>query len=134
MRLLQEQDQQLVNLKMKIRKERELYFNLGVNLITKNGGDEILQAYFTLIRLNAERYHLQNHRLNIQHDKQVEEQIRATRQVILQKLDQQPRTDQSALDTVSKLKAKLLTDTEEALRLAQQQVNMVQNLNSEVSK
>jgi mono/diheme cytochrome c family protein len=132
-RKLQEQDQQLVNLKMKVKKERELYFNLGVNLITKNVSDEILQAYLNLIRLNAQRYSLQDHQLNIHPNKQVEEHIRATRQAILQELDQQPQTDQAARDNVKKLKAKLVTDTEEALRLAQQQVDIVHALNSEVS-
>lgn len=148
---LQEQDQELSNLKAKLKSERDLYYNIGISLISKDLPEPILQRYFDLIRLNANRYTLQQHQLVIHQDQKVSEQIRSVRQVIVNELDQkiselerqrkiiegkissaqqreELNVNQAYIEGDKKMKAKLITDTEEALRLAEDQPKILKKL------
>ncbi len=156
-RKLQEQDQLFLDLKTHLKHERELYFNLGVNLIGKQVSEPLLQTYLDLIRLNAKRYHLQDHQLLIKHDAQVNEQIRADRQKIVTDLDQkiaelekqrqilqgkiasaqqreELQTNQTEIESLKKLKAKVIMNTEEALRLVTKQQKILESLKPKPSK
>lgn len=146
------QDQQLNLLKSKLKSERDLYANVGINLMSKEISDSKLQSYFDLIRLNSSRYALQNQQLVIHQDKKINAQIRSARQAIVDELNQkiteledrrkiiegkiasaQQREEltvnQSDIDAYKKIKAKLITDTEEALRLADEQVQILKQQN-----
>jgi mono/diheme cytochrome c family protein len=150
---IQEQDQQMLQLKSLLKREQDLYFSIGINLISKDVGRLAFQTYLNLIELNAHRYTLQNHQLKIQ-DQQVSDRMRAARQEIVRQLDQkiaeleqkrqiiegkivsaQQREElmanQAAIEGFKKIKAKLITDTEEALRLANEQAEIVKSLSRE---
>ncbi len=147
---LQEQDQQLLQLKADLKKEQELYFGVGVNLIGRKVGRPVLHAYLNMIRLNTDRYVLQDHQLTIKDIPS--HRIRAIRQEIVENLDEeiaelerkrqviegkiasaQQREELAAnraeIDGFKKVKAKLMTSTEEAIRLADEQVEIVNKLN-----
>lgn len=138
---LKEQDQQFAALKSKIKNERDLYYNVGISLMSKDLPESEFERYLNLIRLNKNRYTLKDHELHIQQDAKVNDQIRSERQEIVNELDrkiselEQQRkviegkmssaqqreelfTNQAEIDAYKKIKAKLITDTEEALRLA----------------
>lgn len=145
---LQEQDQKYLDLRAKLKIERDLYYNIGLSLMSKDIPEFVLQQYFDLIRLNAHRYTLQDHQLMVHQDSTLNTQIRSKRQDIVTALDkkmaeleQQRRviegriasvqqreelsTHQADIESYKKIQAKLITDTEEALRLANEQINIV---------
>lgn len=145
---LQEQDQKFSDIKSKLKAERDLYFNNGVSLISKDFPDSVFQNYFDLIRLNANRYALDNHQLIFLQNEKINEQIRLYRQEIVNELDskiddltqqrkviegkinsaqqrEELNTNQADMDAYKKIKTKLTTDLEEALRLAQEQANFL---------
>jgi mono/diheme cytochrome c family protein len=138
---LQERDQQLLDLKTKLKSERDFYYNIGINLMSKDLPESVMQRYYDLIRLNANRYALQDHQLIIHHDAKVDDQIRSARQEIVNELDKkmtvlasiQPRStaNQADLEGYKKIKAKLITDTEEAMRLANEQAKIVKQMETE---
>lgn len=148
---LQEQDQQYLDLKSSVKQERDLFFNLGVSLISKDVSDEVLNDYLEMIRLSGNRYGLKDHQLMYQADKAGEEKVRVIRQKIIDSLDQQIAdlgkqreilegkiataqrreelyTNQVESDSLKSLKARLITDTEETIRLSQKQEEMVKKL------
>lgn len=154
MKRLQEQDQQMLEIKFKLKNERDLYYNVGISLMSKDIPGSNLQSYFDLIRLNTNRYTLQNHQLIVHQDPQVNDHIRLIRQRIVDELDkkiaalEQQRTiiegkissaqqreelssNQADIEGYKKIKAKLITDSEEALRLADAQAKIVKRLNQQ---
>ncbi len=153
---LKEQDQLFLELKSTLKHERDLYFNLGIVLLSKNVSDTILQAYLEIIHLNTKRYFYQNFQLTFHQDDQVKANIRKIRQEIINELTQkisdlekaqqiiegkiasaQKRkelsTNQLEIESYKKLKAKLITDIEEALRLVTKQAEILKNLNQETT-
>ena len=117
-------------------------------MISKDIPDSILQHYFDLIRLNADRYTLEDHRLIFHQSEKTNEKIRAYRQEIITELDskiadleqqrkviegkivsaqqrEERNTNQAEIDAYKKIRAKLITEIEEALRLAQEQANLL---------
>lgn len=154
MKRLQGQDDQLLKLKADLKKERDLYFNTGVSLLIKNVSDETFKTYVGMIRLNSNRYTLQDHQLHFNREKQVDDRIRNERKIIVQDLDQkisdlqmqigkfegkavtsQQREEisnrEAEIEGYKKAKAKLITDTEEAMRLAREQEEIVKKFKQE---
>jgi mono/diheme cytochrome c family protein len=149
---IKEQDQQLINLKDKLKRERDLYFNVGISLMGKDVDPSLLKTYLEMIRLNAHRYMMQNHHLMIVGDDQLVDRIRQVRQKMIKDLDhkigefewkkeiiegkmtsaqqrEELNANQADIDNLKKIKAKLITDTEEALRLAKEQASIVKSGN-----
>lgn len=143
-RALQQNDQKLIDVKTKLKLERDLYFNNGISLMSKNLPESTLQIYFNLIRMNAGRYSLDNHQLIFQQNAKVNEEIRTDLQLIVKELDlkiaelelQRKRIEgkiisarqredlnanQADIEAYKKMRAKLITDVEEALRLVNEQ-------------
>jgi mono/diheme cytochrome c family protein len=150
---LQEHDQEFLTLKNDIKKERDIYFNLGASLINKHVNDSILDHFIEMIKLNDHRYSVEDHRLIFHQTAAAEDEIVAQREKIIQNFDQQIaqlRTARLVLegkiatekrreelsnnqiesDSLSKLKAKLITETQEALRLVQEQRDITAKINS----
>ena len=61
----QEKDQKLLDLKDNLKKERDLYFYLGVSLINKEVSDQVLNTYIAMIQLNDGRYQWKDEQLMI---------------------------------------------------------------------
>lgn len=145
---LLEQDQRLNALKSKIKNERDLYSNVGISLMSKEISDAALQNYFDLIRLNSSRYALQNQQIVVHQNEKINAQSRVVRQAIVDELNQkisdlesrrkiiegkivssfqreELAANQADIDAYKKIKAKLITDTEEALRLADEQAQII---------
>lgn len=145
---LLQHDQQLIEVKAKLKSERDIYFNNGISLMSKNLPEFVLQIYFNLIRMNAHRYSINDHQLIFHQDAKINEDIRTDLQLIVHELDRkiaeleqqrkriegkiisaQQREDLSAnqadSDAYKKMKAKLITDIEEALRLVNEQGNLL---------
>lgn len=153
---LEEQDQQFLALKTQLKRERDLYSTVGTALLSKNVSETIFQPYLDLIRSNQQRYHLSDHQLSIHHSDQTDQQIRKIRQEIIAELDkkiaelkqqrqviegrinsaeqrEELAMHQAEIDSFSKIKTKLISETEEAMRLANEQVKIVKTLRKEQS-
>jgi len=149
---IKEQDQQFINLKDRLKQERDLYFNVGISLMGKDADPSLFPTYLEMIRLNAQRYTFQNHRLTIEREDALDDRIRQERQKIVKNLDQRMKelewkgeiiegkmasaqqreelnANQADIDNLKKIKAKLITDSEEALRLAKEQASIVKSGN-----
>lgn len=131
--------QLFLKLKNEIKTERDLYNNLGEQLLNnKNVTEGQLQAYSNMIRLNENIYHFKDNRLVIQENPLMNEQIRELQKKILDEINQkiaefenqkkvessqelsEERTKelieiQGQLDSMNKLKIRLITDIDDAL-------------------
>jgi mono/diheme cytochrome c family protein len=147
-------DQLLVDLKLLIKQERDLYFNLGVVLMTKDVNENILNQYHQLIRLQSNLYEWKQQRLFFQDIKGIKQKSLEIREEIEKQLDEKiielekksqilkgkiasaqqkedVATNQSDLEAFKMLKVKLVMDTEEALRLINKQNEIVEKLNDQ---
>ena len=145
---LMKEDQKYLDLEEAVKKEKSLYFNLGVSLISKDVSDEIFNEYLQVIRLNDHRYTLENNQVQFRQDAQVDEKIRMLRQKVVDSLNQQIgelekereviegkihsvqvnqelQSNQAEIDSDKKLRDKLIENTEEALRLVDKQRNLM---------
>jgi len=143
-----ELDQQFNSIKLKLKSERELYYQIGMGLAGKDLSDAAWQYYIDLIHSNGNRFELQgqhlinhfsdNSKLNVRIARQhvVEEldhriaELERHRQVIEGKIASSQQREELSnnrleLDGYKKIRAKLITDTEEALRLAEEEANIV---------
>lgn len=148
---LQEKDRLLLELKRKLKAERELYYNNGVSLISKDLPDAVLKNYIELIKLNSRRYSYVDQKLVFHQTAEVDQKIRTLMQTIADAIDAQIielekqskiiegkiataqqrellGSIEAEIRSYKKLKGKLITDTEGALRLAQEQGEIVKNL------
>lgn len=154
-RKLMEQDQQLNDLKAKLKSERDLYYQVGVSLMNKDLPESVFQRYLDLIHLNHPRYMLKDHQLTVRSTAKVNAQIRADREDIVNAINQkiaeleqqhhaiegkavsdqqkeELKAKQVEIEAYQKIKAKLITDIEAALRLANEQAEMMQKQNAEI--
>ncbi len=145
---LQEQDQQLIQLKNEIKHEKDIYQSLGLALIEKGVGKLLLDTYFQILDLHKGRYSLQEGRLVTQDKPKIAEQARGLRQVIVQEIDRkiadlekreeviegkissaekakELTTIKADILTYQKLKDKIISDSEAALRSANKQLEGV---------
>jgi hypothetical protein len=147
-------DELFVDLKLLIKQERDLYFNLGVILMTKDVNENILNQYHQLIRLQSNLYEWKQQRLFFQDIKGIKQKSLEIRKEIEKQLDEKiielekksqilkgkiasaqqkedVATNQSDLEAFKMLKVKLVMDTEEALRLINKQNEIVEKLNDQ---
>lgn len=138
---LLEKDEHLNLMKAELRKERELYNNIGISLISKDISEEGLKNYLELIRLNKNRFEFKEQKLQIHHDDERKAQMQKVREKLVNELDkkiaelerqqkilegrissakqrEELNFNRAEIEGYKKLKAKLITDTEEAWRLA----------------
>ncbi|MFI0435132.1 MAG: c-type cytochrome [Parachlamydiaceae bacterium] len=139
--ILEKKEEQLLELKTDLKEERNLYLNLGLYLMGKDLPDSAFASYLDLIGLNRNRYAINNKQLTFDYDEKIMENIRSERKKIMAIIDDQIvkreeekqilkgrisspevkaelNNKRSEIDSYQKLKAKLMTDSEEALRLA----------------
>lgn len=151
---LQKQDALYLKLKEEIKQERAAYQNMGADLLSKGISEQILNTYFALLQLNAGRYALKEGQLTFSFDSQRQDKIRQLRDQIVQqfdskidelqkqktilegKLPSKERNDslavvQTELSTLQKIKVKILSETETALRSVQKQKEWMEKINSE---
>lgn len=145
------EDQLLVDMKAEVKRERDLYYNLGVSLIAKNMSEAALENYNQLIRLQAGRYSFEKDELTLKKNGDSAQKSRELRKKIEQELDEkidelekeqqllegkmisaqrreELASNQADLDAFIKLKARLITDTEAAIRSIEKQHDILQDL------
>lgn len=146
--MLQKEDQQLLLLKSENKRERDLYYNLGMTLLSKNVDNELLEKYFELIRLDVYPLAWNGSKLFSNRKRDLDEKAKILLQEIVKEIDGKmvalerekqlingkiasaTRTEQLTavqidIDAFKKLKARIITDTEEALRSAAKQETMI---------
>ena len=119
---LHKEDQKCLDVQASLKKEKNIYFNLGVNLITKEVSDDAFRNYLDIIRANGNRYVYDEPLLNSSEGQQQDERIQASQQKVLNALDVQISEfeRQSKLveaEGYKKLRDKFITDLKEALQL-----------------
>lgn len=140
-----------LELKSEVKREREIYFNLGMNLINKNVPEDALNTYFNIIKLNQNRYQIENGHLAITNGSEQIKQMRELQQELVrslekkvldlknrQKVIEEERDPNTKIETLKdieadinayeKLQAKTITDLEEALRSMKKQKELVNQL------
>lgn len=139
-----------------IKKKRDIYFNYGVSLISKNVSDEILKNYLKIIQFNELSLEFNKKGLRVSskdpakeiriyRDKIVNEfelqisELEKNRAIIEGKIrsakQQEELQENSTLITnLNKLKNKLINDTEEAIRLSEKKREIFQKLSTEKEK
>lgn len=148
---LKKQDQQLNLIKEKLKIERDLYFHIGVSIIGKELPESVLKNYLDLIRLNQNRFIWEGQHLVINNDGNRLAKIRVDRQKIIDAMDEkiselarnkkilegriasslqreELNVNQSEIEAYQKIKARLITDTEEALRLSEEQAEILRKI------
>ncbi|MBA2368438.1 MAG: c-type cytochrome [Candidatus Protochlamydia sp.] len=143
---LKKQDDYYVKIKAELKREKDLYFNLGVSLIAKNIDDESLNNFYKIIRLQAERYAFKDQILtaNTKKDENLSNALRNSMDQRLEhkigelekeglEIKNKNSNEQLAailgdLEALKKLKAKLITDTEEARRAHAKQMDLLREL------
>jgi mono/diheme cytochrome c family protein len=149
---VEEKDQFFLDLKSSLKAEKELYFNTGVVLLTKNLNDIVLKDFLKIIQLNAQQYQLVNSKLTFQLDPQLFDQLRALREQIVkaielkivtleeekqelmkqkssEQLTEEINANQSQSEGLKKLSARLITDLEETIRLSEKQKALMEQMN-----
>lgn len=126
---LKKEDDQLQNLLTIVKKEKELYFLLGMDAINK-GID--LAPLLQLIQQNENRYEY-NHKL-IFHSKPTYQENRSNYlKLFFTAIDQEisHQEDKAKIQNLEKFKTKVTKETEEALNLYNEQQKITENLNKE---
>lgn len=145
------EDQKYLDLEALIKNEKNIYFNLGVALINKDAGEALFQNYLDLIKLNDHRYSEEGGSLTFSQGTEIVDKIHTHLQSIAKNLDDQilklendkdllkgkissaKREDemqalQLQIDSYKKLKEKFKTDVEDAIKSANKQKLIVQEL------
>ncbi len=147
---LNEQDRSLTDIHDLLKKERDIYQNLGYALIMKGLGNPVLEKYTALVRLNENRYQIKNEKLIYTQIDDVNEmrKLRKPIETLIQKkimslkherefmearLNSYARTkdledNEVSIKTLEEMSSKLITDTEDAWRLAGKQKEKLQNI------
>lgn len=129
---LQLKDEEFLRLRVNLKRERDLYYSVGIALIGKNLGDAVFTNYLEMIRLTGKRDEL---KVNVDKIRALRDRIVAFIESKIKELEKQLQsiTDQMAtkekkeemgviqgeIDGLKKIKGRLITDSEEALRLAE---------------
>lgn len=140
----EEQDDLLQELKKEVQRERELFQNIGLNLISKNVEDFIWEDFLNLIKLNQNRYQFENgtlHVMSIPPDKLNElktKLVQAIDQEIEKKEHHLAKASQAEQEVIQadikgfqKLRVKLLTEIEEVIRSLKKQETLVEKIQQE---
>lgn len=144
-------DQLFINLKEEVKREMDLYQNLGLDLIAKVEDEKVIKSFINLIALNEGRYTVEKGELAIHIDANKEQQaveldreinkyfseriasLQKEKQLAEGKLPSPQRTNEVTrlnpeIATMIKLKNKFATDLEEAKRSRQKQIVLFQQL------
>jgi mono/diheme cytochrome c family protein len=70
---LQNEDEKFLTIKNSLKKERDVYANLGIDLISKDMNEDTLHAFIALILLNQDRYQIHHNHLQLSDANQVEQ-------------------------------------------------------------
>jgi len=150
-------DEQLQKLKSEVKREKELYFNLGMSLLNKKLGLEINARFLKLIQANANSYLLEEENLVFENEQYNKEKIEIVLKELLKQIDLKIQTLEKAQKVISgkissattreeseqnqieqeslkKMKNRLISDTEEALRSRQMQAEMLAKINTLINK
>ncbi len=84
-------DQLLNDLKEEVKREREIYQNMGVSVLSKMTSDAALENMIKIIRLNDGRYTLKEGRLEFNWSPEKEEQISRTSEELIREIGQSKR-------------------------------------------
>ena len=148
----QNQDEQFQALKAEVKRERDLYFNLGMTFLSQKIEGVVIDKYLELIHLNTRSYKVEDNQLLFLENAKNDAQIRSLLEEILLEFDQkiselekqkeiisgrmssanrreELNLNQSRLDTLKKLKVKVVLDIEEALRSVKKQAQIVEEIN-----
>ncbi len=148
---LQKKDTQFVELIQEIRREKELYQNLGLSLISKDLNEELLENYLKWIELNKDRYSIENGQLALHMNEEQEkrmrqlqtklvhtlnekiEQLQAQQKILQGKFSTAQRneeltTNRADLLAYQKLKASVISTIEEAIRSIEKQHKLIKLL------
>ena len=140
---LQEKDTRLADLRKSIAQEKEVYFGVGMQLL-KVGTDSDLNTYLALIKLNGGRYKYADDKLNADFSETTEKAIKADGGRIISSMEtrikqledhrvviegrfpsQQQKQElielQNDISSLTKVKQRLISGLEEAVRLRKQQ-------------
>lgn len=85
----EQQRKVLQDIKILLKKERELYLNLGINLIMKTSQPDILNKYVDLIRLNDGRYKIVDDKLTWNEDAAYFDKIKALQNEIVKEMEKE---------------------------------------------
>lgn len=80
-------DQALLDLKNDIRQERDIYQGLGIDLINRSVGPDVLQTFIEMIKLNVNRYAVEKDKLVFKSESDSDKKILSLQQKITQELD-----------------------------------------------
>ena len=129
--ILQKQDQALLSLKESLKKEYDIYWNLGIAILNQEKEGEWIQIYLDIIRLNQAHYLMKEGQLSIQRVKGYQEQIHKKKEEIFQKIDAQIGELQKEEDL---LKGKIgSSETKENLNLVQAKLKALNNLKTKLT-
>lgn len=136
---LKHQDDLLLQIKSEITKQDERFNSLGAALINKKMTEETMMIFYQMIDQNDQLYSFDQGKLAIKNRLGMKEHFRSQRQMIEKELDlkievlqnetepnpEKEKEKQANIEGIKKLKAKLITATEEALRSYDRQVQLV---------
>lgn len=144
-------DQIYIDLKASLKREMDLYQNLGLEILAKSDNGEIHQQFLQAISLNTGRYSFTNNQLT-QHidpnndakmseiskeivnefssliDKMKQQKIKVEGQLPSPKRSQELTTLSADILTMTKVKQKLISDTEEANKMRKKQIELFERL------
>jgi mono/diheme cytochrome c family protein len=150
-------DQIYIDLKTALKREMNLYQNLGLDILAKTDDNEIHQKFLKAISLNIGRYTFKNSQLsqhvNPENDKKIAEiskelvleftsiidkmkqqKIKIEGQLPSPQRSQEIATITAEISTMNKIMQKLISDMEEASRMRNKQVELFKNLEKNNSK
>lgn len=138
------------DLKIQIKKEKDLYLNLGEQFINnKNISEKNFQTFLEIIFLSKDLYSLQNDQLVIKETSEIEEQIKRLQKDILdqinhkiasfeedkkkegikEEINNKTLSDlQGHIDALAKLKIRLITGIDDALQALEKQKEILKNI------
>ena len=157
LRAAKKQDKILADLKALIAKERDLYFSIGNDMISSNVDEEIWKKFLRIITLNSGRFAFENGKLAIQDNSENEKKLQTLLAEIVAILDHQknaaekekvviqgkfPSSErdeelqslQMRLNTINKLKNKLLSGMQEDQAIENQERLLFESLETTKKK
>lgn len=147
---IKEVNQEFLDLKTELKKSRLIYLNLGVMVISKGIGNDVLNLILQMIGLNDGRITIQEGKLIVTDDPEYEVKIHHLQKTLLdiinkkindvelQKKNLEASADKKSenittleadLKAYNKLKYMLEADVEEALRSSKKQTVMIEKIN-----
>lgn len=154
LKALKSRDQQLLDLKALVAQERDIYQGIGNDMISSNVNEEIWQKFLKLVALNNVQFTFKDGKLNLEYKADDEKKLQALTQEIVAILDSQEAaihkekgvlegkfpsgakdeelaSFKSQLNTINKIKSKLLSGIKEDLMLKNQERHLFERIKAE---